>query len=461
VFNDKDSIPAFDKATLYRFEEGTKIGEFAKKLFPDGVDLAGLEFGENIERTEEQLKSDKPVFEAGLVFQDCYARVDILVPVKDAWDIIEVKSSTKAKEEHVRDVSFQRYCAVSKGLKIRKCYVMHLDNSYVRKARIDAKKLFTKTDITSELDSVAEVERKVKEMFKVIGSDCPNIDIGPHCSNPYGCPVSECWDFLPEYNVTHLIRGGRKPFKLIEMGIFSIKDIPEDFKLTGHQYIQKKVEKEGKAHIDKEAIAEFLENLEYPIHYLDFETFNTGIPLFSGLKPYQQVVFQYSLHVQSKDSLKHYSFLSSDGSDPRKKFLESLKKHIGPKGSVLVYNKTFEIRILKGLMEEFPKEKKFISEVISRIVDLYDIFRNFNYYDKRQKGSGSLKNVLPVVAGKDYSSLEISDGTSASLAFLKITFSEVSSSEKLEVRDNLEKYCYLDTYGMVLVVEKLFGIVGG
>ena len=460
LFHQPEIIPDSDDTALYRFDEGTLVGQLATKIFPKGIDLSGLEFADNLKKTQIALKKDKPIFEAGLLVDECFCRVDILVPVGDEWDIVEVKSSTRIKDVNLHDVSFQKFCCDGAGLKIRNCYLMHINNQYVRKGKINPEELFVKEDITAEVNELlSSVPENVSIMFEVINSkNRPDTRIGVQCSAPYDCPIEECWDFLPDNHVFELYRCGKKAFDLVENGVHAIKDIPEDFKLTNHQQLQKKCEESGKPHIDKENIKAFLETLEYPLYYLDFETFNTAIPLLNDIKPYQQIPFQFSLHIveNEKSEPKHISFLSADNKDPRKAFITSLIKSLGTKGSIIVYNQSFEIKILRELAELFPEHQKWFEETTDRIKDLLIPFRNFHYYNPKQKGSASIKKVLPALTNKSYDNLEINNGGSASLAFLNANFeNKLTDEQKAQVHKNLEKYCHLDTEAMILIIQKL------
>jgi len=458
--NDPGRIPELDEATIRRFDEGTLIGEVATKAFPGGVDLAGLDFMENIKKTKEAIKDNKIIFEAGILSGNYFSRVDILVPVGNGWDIVEVKGTTQVKDQHIPDVAFQKFCAEKSGLKIRKCFLMHLNNEYVRDSEIEPVKLFTKTDVSDDVDNyindIPGMAKKILNMLK--DKDCPDIDIGPHCSDPYDCPLSECWDFLPKNNVSNFYRIRKQAaFELINDGIHSIADVPEDFRLTYNQQIQKDCELSGKPYVDKDGINEFLETLEYPLYYLDFETFNTGIPMFDGIRPYQQVPFQFSIHIVKEKSAKpeHVMFLADGKDDPRKEFVQKLKTPLGDNGSIVVYNQSFEKRILNELAAAFPEYEDWVESICDRIVDLLVPFRNFQYYNPTQQGSASIKAVLPAITDKSYEGMEIADGGTASIAFLKATYEETKQKEKDRIRKALEKYCALDTEGMIWIVENL------
>jgi len=458
-FNDKKRIPSIDASTLFRFDQGHLLGEYAKKLFPYGLNIPTSPFMANVKLTKKLLKQGKVLFEPGFMAGNIYSRADILVPVKDEWDIIEVKSTTSVKDINIHDVAFQKHCYIKSGLKIRKCFLMFVNNEYVRDGDINVNELFVKQDISSEVDeALVGIEGRIEKMFGIISSKEPSKILGLNCNSPYECPLrDECWDFLEDGNVFELCMGGKKSFELFNSGVLKIRDIPDSFRLNAKQQIQKECSLSGKPHISSEEIKCFLKTLHYPVYFLDFETIATAVPLFNGVRPYQPVPFQFSLHVVGKNGSKeHFSFLSDGKGDPRPKFISSLKKVLGSKGSIVVYNKSFEIGVLRGLF--FQKEKKWVEDVVLRIVDLIVLFRNFSFYDSAQKGSASLKKVLPAVTGKNYNKLEIADGMTASLEFLRIMQGDVSDKDKEKLRKNLEKYCCLDTEGMVWIVDGLKGI---
>jgi hypothetical protein len=272
----------------------------------------------------------------------------------------------------------------------------------------------------------------------------------------------ECWAFLPKENsVFDLYRGGQKSWDLFEQKILAIKDIPATFKLNDKQQIQLKCEKTGEIHINKKSIEEFFKNLKYPLYFLDFETYQTAIPLYSGLKPYQQIPFQFSVHkIDEKGKKTHYSFISAGSKDPRKKFVNAIKRKLGNKGSVIVYNQAFEQTRLKELAELFPLDRNYLLSINERMIDLLVPFRNFDYYDRKQEGSASIKYVLPAMTDLTYKGMEIANGAEASIRYAYITHGKIDGTkakreEIKKVRDDLKKYCKLDTEAMIQVMDKL------
>jgi Domain of unknown function(DUF2779) len=315
-------------------------------------------------------------------------------------------------------------------------------------------------DVTKPVSALSrDIEDQIDAMQRVIGAKThPDIQIGPQCDNPYTCPLHDrCWSFLPEASVFTLYRGGAKRFSLLRRGIQKLADIPAEVVLTDNQAIQRAALLAGQPHIDRPALATFLSQLEYPVSYLDFETIGTAIPLFDGVSPYQQVPFQYSLHIvrQLGSTPEHVSYLADGSADPRPEFMRHLRETLPATGSVVTYNASFETSRLKECCELLPEFKPWLRKVTPRVVDLLLPFRGFRYYHPKQDGSGSMKAVLPVLTGQGYEKLAIQEGGAASREFLRVTFGDVPASERCRVRKDLEAYCALDTLGMVQIVSQL------
>ena len=462
-YNQKEDIPEPDVAAMAKFDQGHLVGEYAKKLFPDGIEVAKgiVGFAEVLPASRKAARLRKPMFEAAFEHGGAYARADILEPAPGGkWDLIEVKSSNKVKEHYHTDVALQKYVYDGAGISIRRCYLMHLNRGYVRRGDIDPRKLFQKEDITKEvkkiLDRIAPNLRKMATVIKRLAA--PDIAIGPHCSDPYSCPLTGlCWGFLPNHNVTELYRGSKKQYELIEKGILRLVDIPDDFHLTNPQRTQVTAVRTGEPHINEETIREFLASLKYPIYFLDFETFATAVPLVDNARPYQQIPFQYSLHILNSPDEEpvHHWYLADAPIDPRPDILSRLKKLLGSKGTILTFNSSFELGRLNEMSRDYPEYRGWFEKIKPRIADLIVPFRRFAYYHPDQKGAASMKGVLPALTGKGYSELTIRDGGTASLEFLRVTFGQISAEDRDRVRRDLLTYCGLDTEGMIDILRAL------
>jgi len=455
-FADKDKLPDISLHTQHLFNQGLEFEGYVKLLFKEGVDLGGLDFSENIEKTEELINQKKTIFQAGIKVDDFYCKVDILEFTDDGWNICEVKASSSVKKEHYPDLAFQKFVCEKAGLKVNGCFVYYLNNEFVKNGDIDPELLVLKEDVTENVNQETGISENAENFLKLIKEQtAPESSIGKHCNTPYNCPLkSDCWSYLPEYYVMQLTNW-RVYWKLFEDGILDIKDIPDGTKLNSNELIIKEAVIKNKTFIAKDKIKSFLDSLNYPLNYLDFETFDTAVPIFDSSRPWQKIPFQFSLHIQDKNgNIEHREFLADGNGDPRPKLLDSLRKSIPETGDVIVFHRSFEESRLNELARDFPEHNDWIQNVLSRVVDLMEPFKNFHYYNPVQKGSKSIKDVLPAVTGKDYSSLAISSGDDASAQYF---YSHIKDeiSDKVKIRENLLKYCGLDTEGMIWIVDEL------
>lgn len=463
-YHAKEQFPPLDASTQAIFDQGHEVTALARSLFPGGAEIQGVQdFSAILGETKRLVAQRQTLYEPAFRYKSTFARADILKPNKDgSWDLYEVKSSTEAKDVHLDDLAFQKYCYEGAGLSIKRCYLVLINNTYVRNGAIDAEKLFLVIDMSEEVKThLPSVEKNLERMLEAIDQEtCPEIKIGPHCSAPYDCALTNyCWDFVPDESVFILYRlKSEQKFNLVDKNVLSIADVPENYKLTDNQRIQWQCHRTGQVHCDRKAIMGFINQLEFPVYFLDFETVSPAIPFYEQSRPYQQVPFQFSLHVLEKWGKEpaHYGYLADGAEDPRPGLMARLKQLIGPKGTVLSYNMGFELGRLKECAEVFPEYQTWFNKIEPRFRDLIDPFRQFDYYDPKQLGSTSIKAVYPALTGGSYEGLEIADGESASQQYACITFRKgIPEEEKVRVRAGLEVYCKLDTQAMIDVLSVL------
>jgi hypothetical protein len=447
------------------FDQGHEVGLLAHQRFPGGVLIEAdhQHIPEALQQTEAALKAGATIlFEAAFMHDGVLVRPDVLVKAGARWDLIEVKSSTEVKEVYLPDVAIQRYVLDGAGLPVRKASLMHVDNRYVRQGAIDPERFFTLADLTRATAPVlAQASANLAGMRAVLaGSEIPDIAIGAQCRAPYDCDFMDfCWKHVPDYSVYNLKRAAfDKINELRGRGVMRIEDIPADFALSDAQEIQVRVAKSGEPHIDGPAIKKCLDQLVYPLFYLDFETVNPAIPPYDGMRPFQALPFQASLHVQDKPGEEpgHLEYLGDPKSDPRPGLVEFLVKSIGPKGSVVVYNAGFEGGRLGELAEAFPKEAKPLLAIKKRLWDLIIPFRGNHFVHPEMRGSASMKAVLPaLVPGMSYDGLAISNGEMAFLAYEAMMAGKMSASQMKKTMAALREYCGQDTLGMVEILKVL------
>jgi len=470
--NRPDLVPEPSEALLAIFDEGHEVGKLAQGLFPGGAEIEYTDDREKmIGETGELIRSGaRTIYEATFRFDNILVMADILHHGPSGWELYEVKSGTSVKEINIWDVAVQYFVITGAGVDITGASLVHIDNTYERRGELDIHQLFNIEDMTEEVvarvvarkDSVRD---EIEAMRRDLGPECPAVDIGLHCHDPYECDfILHCWSHIPETSVFDINRlGSRKKFDLYYRGMVKFSDLPEDYPLSERQRMQVDAELDDRDYVNVDKIREFLRGLRYPRYYLDFETFQRAIPPFDAVRPYEQIPFQYSLHLREREGapLLHHEFLAEPGPDPRKEIARRLTSLIPSYATVIAYNANFEKMILRGLAERFPEQGEKLEKIISNMVDLAMPFRLGYCYRKEMKGSASLKAVLPALVPElGYDGMSIGGGQEASAAYGMLRRTD-DEAEKARIKKALLEYCRLDTMAMVRLVEVLEGLCKG
>ena len=453
-------------------ENGTKVGELARGLFGDYINI---DFNKNLNvMIEETLKSlkNKPniITEASFNYESNFCSVDILKNDVDGIEIYEVKSSTYIHNIYLDDASYQYYVLKNLGLNVKSVNIVYLNKEYYRSGELEINKLFNIKNITDiAIQKQNEIKNKIEEVNKYMlenNEKEPEKDIDLYCFKPYECPYWQyCSRHLPKNNIFDIrIMHKDKKFELYKRGIINFEDVVNEN--INQKYLEQVIfEVNNKPpKIEKEKIKEFMGQLTYPLYFLDFETFQLAIPEFDGTNPYMQIPFQYSLHYVDdiNGKLHHKEFLAKSGIDPRRELAERLVEDIPKDVCVLAYNMSFEKTVIKKLANYYQDLHDDLMKIHDNIKDLMIPFYNRNYYVKEMKGSYSIKYVLPALFPDDpeldYHNLPVvHNGGEASDAFLSLA--SLSKEEQEKIREGLLVYCKLDTFAMVKIWEKLKEVI--
>jgi len=465
----RKELAVYSQATESAFRKGHEVGDIARRIYgTDDSVFIPFEGGLSpaLARTNRLLSGDArvPIFEATLQHQGVLVRIDVLVPDGDGWRLVEVKASTSVKAEHYFDCAIQAWVFSRSGHRLKDIALAHVDSRFVYEGEGDYQGLLREEEVNDDVDALLpSVGDWVGEARRVVAGAEPAIGVGKHCFAPYECPfVNHCWPRDTEYPLLGL--GGRVTKdslgRWIAEGIVDVRDIPTDRLNETQQRIQR-ITRSGVAELSPSA-AEHLGRLGWPRYYLDFETVSLAVPRWRGTRPYEQLPFQWSCHMESADGrMQHAEFLDTSGDPPMRRFAESLIRVLGQSGPILVYS-SFEASRLRDLALRFPDLADSITSIIDRLEDLMAVTKS-NYYHPAMHGSWSIKAVLPTVAPDlDYADLAgIQDGGAAADAYAEAIDAGTDDDRRRTIRDQLLAYCRYDTLAMVRLAHFLASGNGG
>jgi len=446
-------------ATQSRLDEGNNVGDLARQLYSPGVFIETSNLFHALDLTQKALKSRQPIFEATFYEDEVVIRTDLLLPKNNSYRLVEVKSSTSTKDYHLDDVTIQTWVMKKAGLMPESTSLAFINNEFTYKGNQEYDGLFIEEDLSSQVEKNLDlVPLWVKSAQKTLTyKEEPLLPTGEHCMTPFQCGfIEHCMPNDPdlEYPVEILPYGKTKAAQLRASGYKNLRDVPASELSNPKHRMVHEVTISGKAILSPEATPR-IRSLPYPRYYIDFETISFAVPVWAETRPYMQIPFQWSCHVESSDgALKHFEFLDHTGHDPRRKFAESLINIIGTEGSVIVYNGSFEGARIKELASIFLDLSQALLGIIERFFDLLPFVRDF-YYHPNMKGSWSIKDVLPTIAPElHYSKLEVGDGSMVQGAYKILIANETSPEQKISIRNSLLNYCKHDTLAMVEIVKK-------
>lgn len=453
-----------DDAVEAIIEQGREVGLLARQMFPGGVEVrsdGGL--GQAIRTTRDLIANREvpAIFEGVFDHQNVLVKVDVLQRRRDGWRLVEVKSTTDVRDHHLEDVAIQHRVVSRSGIDLVSSCLAHVNRDYMYQGgEIDVDRFFRIRNLTRRVEKLQpKLPSQLRSQFSVIGMhEAPPIASGRQCSHPVTCEFFDhCNPPLPDDHVMRLPRiHASEVAKLVALGIQSIHNIPENYPLaprlrractsvqTGTPWFSPELNRELKA-------------LRYPLHYMDFETVSPCIPRFSGMRPYDHLPFQWSVHIQRETGAapEHLEFLATDTSDPRPAFISALSNALGERGSIVVYHQQFESQRLFDLASWLPEFSERIEKIQCRLWDLLPVVRD-HVYHRAFGGSYSLKSVLPaLVPEMTYEGMEVADGQAVGLVWESLIGGDYGDAERQRKRNALLDYCGQDTLGMVKIVKTL------
>lgn len=481
LFYIKDKKEQTKELNTIIFEnDNKKVLKEAYNLYPSGEKVEGESPEEKYEETKRLIKEGyETIFGATFIIEGKYlVEVDIFNKKEDrVWELISVKSSPSSEildlinegrkpasiKRQMNELAFCSFLMKKLDLEIIPCSI-NVNIRYKRMDNLDLNKLLFKGTLEKQIKEFElDVESTLAKIEKFTDEE-PKVYLGSHCKNPVPCVFKDhCWGSLAEdtiYNIPRITQSKKKIETFIDNGINNVSDMKDNEEmlnlLADEQKIKVKAFLKGKVRKDIMKLTIFLNRIQFPIHYMDFETFSPIVPLYEKSSPASYIPYQYSLHIEEKkDELKHIEFLNTKKEDPRKDFIDSLISNLGEKGSIIVYNRAFEEGILDDMAYLYPEHTEAIRKIKNRIVDIFSPFKEGHYYNPKMIFSNSLKAVLPaLVPDLHYKGMDISDGAQAMFMYEQMINLE-DGEEKEKIKKDLLAYCGLDTIAMYEILKVL------
>lgn len=450
-------------------EDGNLAEASCRQLFPEGVLIESSGTHAVTDTAQEIAKGTQTIFQATFQHDVFYIRADILHFNTElgGWELFEVKATNEVKRKvphhHVNDLAFQKIVIAQCGVNVVKASVIHLNREYVKHGNVNFHELFVQADLTGEVVAAeVQVADEMQSLKTYLG-----LPEEPGCLCIYEGRSNHCSTFaysnpaVPAYSVHDFNRIGMSKKKLedwVDRAEFALTDIHNPEALNPTQRLQYQAYTNGKAVVNQEAIDDVLKGLVFPLQFFDYEGYSSAIPLFDGFGAYEQVPFQYSLHVLHEDgTITHKEFLITDPhGDLTLPLIARMKADIDPKGTVIAWYSSYEKQRNSKLAELHPEHAAFLEGLNDTMFDLMTIFSDNLYVDPAFKGSASIKKVLPVIVPElTYSALNISKGDQASERWEKCISAKTPQSEKDKIAADLLEYCKLDTWAMVEIYRYL------
>lgn len=428
------------------------------------------------ERAMQALQTDEALCNARFEVEGLRIKVPLMLKEEDHWNLYFLYPSVFPKEHEAQKIADALCVLDALAIPYKDIYAIHLHASYVREKELDVRKLLVVSDSLYNaknyprhtiLELVETRRRDVFSYLPKLTNTLAKQEVASvrsqQCTRGGKCSYYDtCFPTVASpSSILNLVQSAHK-FKMYEEGIQELRNVDVD-RVEGnrHQYAQIMAARNNGLYIDKFAMHEWIHGaISYPISYLDFEWETYAFPPYEGMKPYDVLTFQYSLHVEDyhKAPLQHFEYLGVK--DCREAFIQHLIKHIPEVGSVLVFNMDGAEKLrLKQLAVQFPKYKKELDAIGERMVDLSLPFSTGNIYDLRMEGLFSLKKLVSIFSTYSYQDLDISYGMEAVRAWRLLDNLDDEQSESLQ--QALLSYCAMDTFGEVLVYHALLDMVEG
>ena len=449
----RELFPPMNEERLFSIKQGNLVDAFIVKLFSDKRFLRSFNIGKRAVEFQKRVDTEGYVAIADVVVFD--------ENDSNCIDLFEVKGSKEVKNDYLHDLAFQKFVFEKSGIQVRKTYIVHISPTYIFDGELDPARFFRLPNVSDKVGKLLKITAKTAaEALSYINmKDEPKANF-KLCGNKLECVfLKKHFPNLPLYTVFDIRNIREKKLnEFLAQNILDIAYVPTDFPLSNNQRQQVNIAQSQEIVVDTAALRKITEGWHPPFYFLDYETINLVFPIHAGLAPYQQMVFQYSLHVvNTEGGMSHFEFLITEKKDSPTSLLTQMQKDLkADGGTVFVWNKSFEKTRNEEMARMYPEFADFLHDVNARMYDLEIPFKRGLYIHPNFKGKSSIKKVLPILAPDlSYDTLNVQNGSMAYTQWHRMVFNDLSAAECLKIKQDLLDYCKMDTWAMVRIWEIL------
>ncbi|MDD2592131.1 MAG: DUF2779 domain-containing protein [Erysipelotrichaceae bacterium] len=407
----------------------------------------------------------KPRFE----YEELRVKIPIMHRVNDKWDVYFLRNELYPKEDNIQYIADNMWVLNKLSITVNNVMIMHFNANYVREENIDYQKLMVITErvynhnnhpskiinesIKNKTRDLSLIIKAIRD-FDVTKLKAPRRE--KKCTRRYKCRFyDDCFSeesLMPDNSILTLV-GSENKYKMKEKGIdFLAQADLDQIEGTRQQYAQIMADRNGGLFVDKLNLSLWLKDqIIRPISFLDFEWDRYAVPPYINMKPFDVLLFQYSLHILD-DELTHKEYIGVE--DCRKEFIESLLANLPKTGSIVVFNASGGEQLrLQELKQYFPEYEKQIDDVIDRIIDISIPFNLGMLYHIKMRGYYSLKKIIEAIDERlSYHNLGISQAMSAVDTY-RLLDGQKNNDNKDKLIKDLLAYCAMDTYSLYQIYK--------
>ncbi len=467
-------VMAMNTEEKEEYRQFVRLDETVTDLAMERIGVRDPFVGQRNDRPElalEAMKTHDWLVKARFEYEGLRIKVPFLHRTENGWDLYFLFVGL-----YPQGADMFPYCALvwvlaGLGIEIGEIRMIHLDAEYVREGELDLQKLFCISDCLYNrsnnptvplketiLAKMEDLRPLLSEMEAARQEEPAPAVRSSKCTGRQKCRFyAQCFpdeEGVSDDSILTLIASQNR-YDMQKEGKLCLKDAdPERIEGSPQQYAQIQADMNGGLFLDKMALKGWLKDIVYPITFLDFEWERYAIPPYDGMKPYQVLPFEYSLHIVGEDgSVEHKVFLSVH--DDREEFAASLVRDVPEAGTLIAYNSEgAEVIRINELAERFPRYRDRLLDMNRRMIDLQVPFLCGWVYDVRMRGSWTLKQIMSMMDDPGYSELEIREGMDAVYQWRRLDRGE-EGFDASAITEDLKKYCGMDSWAMVVVFRWL------